>query len=137
MAGEIKHQWTGTVLTITSDSGTSSVDLKGDTGATGARGAQGATGVIYNQDGTPVLLNYATKEYVDIVVGEATEDIPNLATKSYVDTELTKYATTAEVSTLVPTITEEVLNAANICYVSNTLPTADIGKEGDIYIMMG
>ena len=44
------HSWNGTVLTITSASGTSSADLKGekgdkgDTGATGPRGETGATG---------------------------------------------------------------------------------------------
>lgn len=42
MAGTIKHEWNGTVLTITSDSGTSSADLKGEKGDDGARGAQGA-----------------------------------------------------------------------------------------------
>jgi hypothetical protein len=44
MAGEIKHSWTGTVLTITSDSGTSSCDLKGEKGDDGCRGAQGVAG---------------------------------------------------------------------------------------------
>jgi hypothetical protein len=44
------HNWNGTVLTITSASGTSSADLKGakgdkgDTGATGPKGDTGATG---------------------------------------------------------------------------------------------
>lgn len=33
------HEWNGTVLTITSASGTSSADLKGDTGAAGKDGA--------------------------------------------------------------------------------------------------
>ena len=33
----IKHKWNGTVLTITSDSGTSSADLKGEKGDDGAR----------------------------------------------------------------------------------------------------
>lgn len=40
----ITHEWNGTILTITSDSGTSSADLRGATGATGARGARGLTG---------------------------------------------------------------------------------------------
>ena len=44
MAGTITHSWNGTVLTITSDSGTSSADLKGAQGDTGIRGAQGANG---------------------------------------------------------------------------------------------
>ena len=44
MAGKIYHKWDGTVLTITSDSGTSSVDLKGPKGDTGVRGPQGPAG---------------------------------------------------------------------------------------------
>lgn len=45
------HSWDGTTLTITSASGTSSADLKGDKGDTGAAGADGADG----KDGyTPV-----------------------------------------------------------------------------------
>lgn len=43
----ITHEWNGTILTITSDSGTSSMDLKGDKGDDGIRGAQGYPG----QDG--------------------------------------------------------------------------------------
>ncbi len=41
MSGTISHSWNGTVLTVTSDSGTSSADLKGDTGIRGAQGAKG------------------------------------------------------------------------------------------------
>ena len=40
----IKHEWVGTTLFITTDSGTSGCDLKGTTGDTGPRGAQGAAG---------------------------------------------------------------------------------------------
>lgn len=45
MAGTITHEWNGTTLIITSDSGTSSMDLKGDTGP---RGAQGPAGIGIN-----------------------------------------------------------------------------------------
>ena len=48
MAGTITHSWNGTVLTVTSDSGTSSADLKGATGNTGTRGSQGPAGVVLN-----------------------------------------------------------------------------------------
>lgn len=34
----VTHSWNGTTLTVTSASGTSSTNLKGDTGATGAQG---------------------------------------------------------------------------------------------------
>ena len=40
----ITHKWNGTVLTITSDSGSTSMDLKGEKGDDGARGAQGIRG---------------------------------------------------------------------------------------------
>ena len=39
------HKWNGTVLTMTSASGTSSADLKGEKGDTGERGPQGYPGV--------------------------------------------------------------------------------------------
>lgn len=45
------HSWSGTTLTITSASGTSSADLKGEKGDTGSTGATGATG----QRGTGIL----------------------------------------------------------------------------------
>ena len=44
MAGTITHYWNGTVLTVVSDSGSSSCDLKGDKGDMGVRGAQGVAG---------------------------------------------------------------------------------------------
>lgn len=40
----VTHEWSGTVLRVTSASGTSSADLKGDTGAQGEQGEQGETG---------------------------------------------------------------------------------------------
>lgn len=53
MAGTIKHYWNGTVLTIESDSGISSMDLKGTTGDIGVRGPQGAPGVVVFDKLTP------------------------------------------------------------------------------------
>ena len=40
----VSHSWSGTVLSITSESGTSSADLKGDTGSQGPQGNTGAQG---------------------------------------------------------------------------------------------
>ena len=63
MAGKIFHQWDGTVLTITSDSGTSSADLKGAKGDMGVRGAQGAAG------GTAVdMSDFYTKAEIDAML---------------------------------------------------------------------
>ena len=46
MSGTITHSWDGTILTITSDSGTSSADLKGTTGDIGPRGPRGLKGDV-------------------------------------------------------------------------------------------
>lgn len=51
MAGTITHEWQGTTLVITSDSGTSACDLKGSQGDMGIRGPQGVGGKN-GQDGT-------------------------------------------------------------------------------------
>ena len=63
----ITHEWNGTVLTITSDSGTSSADLKGEKGI---RGAQGEAGIILDTTGAVNLTPYATKEYVNEAIAK-------------------------------------------------------------------
>lgn len=75
----IYHKWDGTVLTITSDSGTSSADLKGEKGDTGIRGPQGVAGIIVDTTGKLILDNYATMEYVDNAIAAIPEP---LATKA-------------------------------------------------------
>lgn len=62
MAGVITHSWKGTVLTVTSDAGTSSADLAG---ATGCRGPQGRPGVVYDNEGKIIVSDLATLDYVD------------------------------------------------------------------------
>ena len=88
MAGTITHSWNGTVLTVTSDSGTSSADLKGAPGNTGTRGPQGPAGVVLNGDGstggsggTVDLSNYYTKAQVDAKI----PDTSTFATKTWVE----------------------------------------------------
>lgn len=51
MAGTITHEWQGTTLVITSDSGTSAWDLQGGQGDMGIRGPQGIAGKD-GRDGT-------------------------------------------------------------------------------------
>lgn len=76
------HSWDGTVLTVTSASGTSSADLrgpKGDARPTGATGPEGPAGpqVPAGKDGvTPNLSAYATKAWV-------AEQFPDLSGVSY------------------------------------------------------
>ena len=88
MAGTIEHSWNGAILTITSDSGTSSVDLKGSKGDTGPRGAQGPAGVIVNPDGTIDTSAYATETYVNQKIAEiqgGSVDLSNYYTKEQID----------------------------------------------------
>ena len=97
MAGQIFHEWNGTVLTITSDSGTSSADLKG-VGEMGPRGPQGPAGVSVGEGGNVDLSNYYTKDEtyskteVDnkiaaIPEGE-TADLSNYYTKTETDQKI-------------------------------------------------
>lgn len=66
----ITHEWNGTVLTITSDSGSSSADLRGEKGDTGIRGPQGVKGNA-GEINYGVLDNYATEEFVKNAVADA------------------------------------------------------------------
>ena len=100
MAGTITHSWQGTVLTITSDSGTSSADLQGGKGDTGPRGAQGPAGVIVNPDGTIDTSAYATETYVNQKIAEiqtGSVDLSNYYTKPETVSLLNNYATKAEI----------------------------------------
>ena len=100
MAGTITHEWNGTILTITSDSGTSSADLQGGKGNTGPRGAQGPAGVIVNPDGTIDTSAYATETYVNQKIAEVeagSVDLSNYYTKPETVSLLNNYATKAEI----------------------------------------
>lgn len=67
MAGQIFHEWNGTVLTITSDSGTSSMDLAGPKGDMGIRGPQGPAGEGGGGESAD-LSNYYTKAEIDALL---------------------------------------------------------------------
>lgn len=73
MAGTITHEWIGTTLVITSDSGTSSCDLKGEKGDMGIRGPQGAPGSVYD------TLNDQVKEEIAHMVIELLPDAEEVA----------------------------------------------------------
>ena len=84
----ITHRWLGTILEVTSDSGTSSCDLKGDKGDIGVRGPQGLPG----NGGIPVdLTKYYTKEEIQTLI-----DGVNAG-----DIDLTNYYTKAEVNNII------------------------------------
>ena len=79
------HSWNGTVLTITSASGTSSADLKGDKGDKGEQGIPGPPGHTpeYGVDyGTPEEITVIAQQAADILgpeVSQIKEDLSDLA----------------------------------------------------------
>lgn len=91
------HSWEGSVLTVTSASGTSSADLrgpKGDTGATGPEGPAGAAG----PKGDPFTYDDFTQAQLAALVGPkgergeagpagATPDLSAYATKEWVSSQ--------------------------------------------------
>lgn len=111
MAGTIEHSWNGTILTITSDSGTSSMDLKGGPGDIGPRGPQGPAGIIVNPDGTINFNGYATEQYVNDKVAELERDV-----------ELEDYYTKDETLALIP----DTSDFATKLYVDQAIEAIDI-----------
>jgi len=104
----INHQWNGSILTVISDSGASSADLRGPRGETGPRGPQGPAGVIYDENGNLAidLSPYAIKDQVDEMFETYTPDLTEYATKPYVvetvlnnRQDMSDYATRAEMKT--------------------------------------
>lgn len=71
----VTHSWNGTVLTMTSASGTSSVDLKGDPGEPGQPGKDGEPG----KDGT-MSFEELTDEQKATLVGERGNCVLNITT---------------------------------------------------------
>lgn len=111
----ITHEWNGTILTITSDSGTSSMDLQGPPGNKGCRGPQGRAGCIVNADGSVDMTGYATETYVD----EKLADVQGA--------DLNNYYTKAETKTLIDNI--DLTGYATETYVQNqisAIPAPDL-----------
>lgn len=114
MSGTIKHYWNGTVLTIESDSGISSADLKGAKGDTGIRGPQGAQGEgkvlsVNGRIGDVVItaneIGATTQEYVDtaingVAVPTKVSELENDAGYLTEHQSLTNYYTKTEVNAL-------------------------------------
>lgn len=81
----ISHEWNGTILTITSDSGTSSADLQGEKGDTGIRGPQGAPGNVEFSDLTDEQKSaLLSDEWIDIADITTTEEVKSV----YVDKDI-------------------------------------------------
>ena len=157
MAGEVKHQWNGSVLTVISDSGASSADLRGPKGETGPRGPQGPAGVIYNDDGdleidlsifyttgevdemfernTPDLSVYATKtalleaeENLSLAIENKTVDLSGYATEKYVDTQIANVATGGSINLDNYYTKSEIDNGIKLNADEKTIITGEDGK---------
>ena len=118
MAGTITHSWNGTVLTVTSDSGTSSADLKGATGNTGTRGPQGPAGPAGGSgSGGPVSIKVNGQTYDKDASGLIT--LPNYP------------ANTSELTNDSGFITSDALNGyATEQYVNDAIAAIDIPGGG-------
>lgn len=117
MAGTITHSWNGTVLTITSDSGTSSADLKGSVGDIGPRGPQGPAGITISADGTAQLEGYATETWVEDRISQVQAG----------DVNLDNYYTKAETNALIP----DTSGFATTAYVDNAIAGVQ-GGSGNV-----
>ena len=68
----VTHEWEGTVLKVTSASGTTSADLKGETGPQGPKGETGAKGA----DGTPATHRWSgTTLYITSASGTSSANL--------------------------------------------------------------
>lgn len=104
MAGTIEHSWNGTVLTITSDSGTSSMDLKGDTGVRGPQGAPGITifSGLTEEEKAEIIAG------LDVIVNETAADLAEYETAT--DTRL---AAIEEYNTAFDAVANEYMTATD------------------------
>lgn len=129
MAGTITHYWNGSVLTVTSDSGTSSADLSG---ATGPRGPQGRPGVIYDSDGNLYLDDIPSGEEVEALADRMTRlENSHGVTTEYVATkieaELADYYTKEQTDAKLKNIDVDLSEYATIKYVDNAIANAPGG----------
>lgn len=133
-----KHSWNGTVLTITSDSGTSSADLKGARGDDGPRGPQGAPGDA-SSTGSDVVIDATLStegQAADAkAVGGAISDITNrISNLSAADVgalpSTTQIPSTSGLARQADV--EAALEALHRVYFSATQPSG--WKNGDIWL---
>jgi hypothetical protein len=129
MAGTITHFWNGTVLTVTSDSGTSSMDLSGPTGC---RGPQGRPGVIYDSDGNLYLDDIPSGEEVAAIESrmDRLENSYNVTTEyvaAKIDAELEDYYTKAQTDAKLKNVSVDLTGYATEAYVDNAIANAPGG----------
>lgn len=151
MAGTITHYWNGSILTVTSDSGTSSADLSGPTGC---RGPQGRPGVVYDEEGNLIIGDVPSGAEVDnlaarvgsleqkIDEGGINVDLTGYATENYVDVAIAKAQLEGAEVDLSGFVTQDELEDA-ISEVSSSSNVMVDGKtilqkkDGTIYTAIG
>lgn len=119
----ITHTWNGTSLSITSASGTSQVDLKGqkgDQGQIGPQGPQGPAGQDY------VLTQDDKTEIAGLV------DLTNYATTTYVDNAVANIEIPEEIKHITITDATELFNLEDGFYIVDNEFTVNTVRDGEI-----
>jgi len=134
MAGTITHYWNGSVLTVTSDSGTSSADLSG---ATGPRGPQGRPGVIYDSNGNLYLDDIPSAEEVEALSDRMTKlENSHGVTTEYVATkieaELADYYTKEQTDEKLKNVSVDLTGYATETYVQDYVKQNGGGGSVDL-----
>lgn len=128
MAGTITHYWNGTMLVVTSDSGTSSADLSGPTGP---RGPQGKPGVVYDTNGDLVIGGVVTQDKFDAL--EARVDIleANSGGGSGESVDLSNYYTIGQTNNAITaTVTEFLKDYSTTEQMNAAIAQAQLGGSG-------
>lgn len=134
MAGTITHYWNGSVLTVTSDSGTSSADLSG---ATGPRGPQGRPGVIYDSDGNLYLDDIPSGEEVEALANRMTalENSHGVTTEyvaTKIEAELADYYTKEQTDLKLKNVSVDLTGYATETYVQDYVKNNASGGSADL-----
>ena len=119
----ITHTWNGTSLSITSASGTSQVDLKGEKGDQGQIGPQGPQGPA----GQDYVLTQDDKTEIAGLV-----DLTNYATTTYVDNAVANIEIPEEIKHITITDATELLNLEDGFYIVDNEFTVNTVRDGEI-----
>ena len=133
MAGTITHRWDGTVLTITSDSGTSSCDLRGPSGEQGIRGPQGIPGEpgsVFTETGVIDLSGYVSETELEAKGYQTADDVR--AMLGGADLDLDGYVTETELANKGYQTATEISNG----YVSKTSLTESYPTRTEVAVMI-
>lgn len=119
----ITHTWNGTSLSITSASGTSQVDLKGEKGDQGQIGPQGPQGPA----GQDYVLTQDDKTEIAGLV-----DLTNYATTTYVDNAVANIEIPEGIRHITITDATELLNLETGLYIADNEFTVNTVQDGEI-----